>query len=240
MLLTPALPLMISTAGAFSHKTDDAGNELYWAESPIIVHYNTQGMDDVSEAQVVSALRAAIGDFKNADGSQLRFELVEDEPGPRAVDYDDGYNTIYFTDDWAGMGLDESLLAMTYTWYLDGGEIVGFDMVVNVDHHDWATDGDPERNDLHNTLTHELGHAAGLGHSEVEGASMFSTTFPGELEKRGLHEDDMAALGGLYGEGAFESQLPGCATGGRGLGGAAPLLLAGFAGFGLVRRRRTV
>ena len=239
MLLTPTLALFVGAASAFSYKMDDAGNELYWATTPIPVHVNTDGMDDVSEAQVLAALHSAVEDFRSADGSMLRFELIEGEVGPRAINYDDGYNAIYFTDDWDSLGLDETLLAMTYTWYMDGGEIVGFDMVVNTAHHDWSTDGDPERNDLHNTLTHELGHAVGLGHSEVEGASMYSTTFPGEIEKRGLHIDDKEALGGLYGDMEFESRLPlACATGGRGLGGTAPLLLAGFAGIGLMRRRR--
>lgn len=238
MLLVPTLALLVADAGAYSYKTDEDGNELFWATSPIPVHFNAAEMQDVSKEEVRGALSGAIRDFDAADGSPLRFSMQGETP-TRVIDWEDDVNVVFFTEDWAGLELDESLLAMTYTWYIDGGEIIGFDMAVNVANHEWSADGEPDLNDLHNTLTHELGHAAGLGHSEEPEASMFSTTFPGETTKRGLHADDVEGLAGLYGGMVFDSRLPlACASGGRGLGAAAPFTLSilGFAG--LMRRRR--
>ena len=238
MSTLPLLALLANTAFGYSVKTDDAGNELYWATTPITISLNTEGMADVSDDAAYEALENAAGDFDEAEGSELHF-VVDGQPGPQALSWEDEANVVYFTDDWEALGHDESLLAMTYTWFLDSGEIIGFDMVVNTANHDWATDGSAGDNDLHNTLTHELGHAAGLGHSDVEGASMFSTTFPGELEKRALHADDKEALAHLYGEGSFESQLPlACSSAGRSLDGSLSGGLFALTLAGLMRRRR--
>lgn len=223
---------------AYSYKTTDDGTELYWASSPIEVQLNAGGMEDMTEQEARGALQAAVNDFNRSDASDLEFNL-ESQRGPEVLSWEDDANVVYFTDDWGALGHDDSLLAMTYTWFLDSGEIIGFDLVVNVANHEWDHDGDPNANDLHNTLTHELGHAAGLGHSEVPEASMYSTTFPGELQKRVLHEDDEEALANLYGTGSFESELPfACSSAGRGLGGSLPFGVFGLVMAGLMRRRR--
>ena len=47
---------------------------------------------------------------------------------------------------------------------------------------------------LHNTMTHEFGHALGLEHSDETQASMSSTTSVGELSKRDVHDDDIPRL----------------------------------------------
>ena len=234
MLSVPLITLLVGQAGAYSYKMDDAGNQLAWETTPIPVAVNTAGLEDVTGDDALIALEDAIADFSDSGHSELRFDLEAGE-APRAVDWQDGINSIFFTDDWRE---DDTLLAMTYTWYEDGGEIIGFDMAVNLANHAWSTDGEADFNDLHNTLAHELGHAAGLGHSDVPEATMFATTFPGELTKRGLHDDDKEALGGLYGEMGFDQRRAfACSTGGAGFGGSAPLLLSVMAIAGLMARR---
>jgi hypothetical protein len=52
--------------------------------------------------------------------------------------------------------------------------------------------------DLQGTLTHELGHAIGLSHSEETGATMYPGAAPRETRKRTLDEDDRAGLNALY------------------------------------------
>jgi hypothetical protein len=52
--------------------------------------------------------------------------------------------------------------------------------------------------DLEGSTVHQLGHALGLGHSSVSGASM-STTSPSAIEWRSLHQDDVKGLRAIYG-----------------------------------------
>lgn len=56
---------------------------------------------------------------------------------------------------------------------------------------DWA-------HDLQGTLTHELGHAIGLSHSEDSDATMYPGAAPRETRKRTLDDDDSAGLTALY------------------------------------------
>ncbi len=73
--------------------------------------------------------------------------------------------------------------------------------------------------DLQNTLTHEVGHFIGLAHpcegksctQALEPVTMFPLTAPGDLEKRTLHEDDIAGLCTIY---PAERGGSGCASGG--------------------------
>ena len=51
--------------------------------------------------------------------------------------------------------------------------------------------------DLEGSMVHQLGHALGLKHSNVLGASM-STTSPTAVEWRSLHADDIAGLRAIY------------------------------------------
>lgn len=50
--------------------------------------------------------------------------------------------------------------------------------------------------DLETVALHEIGHLLGLGHSDVEGAIMFSSIAPGTT--KGLHEDDIQGIRALY------------------------------------------
>ncbi len=53
--------------------------------------------------------------------------------------------------------------------------------------------------DLQGVMTHEYGHALGLGHSTVGGATMFPSGSPGSEAERSIASDDIAGLHCIYG-----------------------------------------
>lgn len=85
--------------------------------------------------------------------------------------------------------------------------------------------------DLQSAATHEVGHALGLGHSAVAGATM-SAAGAGLVSARSLEADDMAGIQAIYGAAARSKPV---ITGATALGGtAAPgsqltLMGSGFA-----------
>ncbi len=55
------------------------------------------------------------------------------------------------------------------------------------------------RYDLQGIMVHEYGHALGLGHSSVSGATMFPTGSPGQTSLRSIEADDVAGVQCVYG-----------------------------------------
>jgi hypothetical protein len=120
-------------------------------------------------------------------------------------------NAIYFDERWTH---DPTLLGLTFVWSTTKGEIVGFDMALNATHHDWSVDGAEDKNDLLNTLSHEFGHTLGVDHSPtIETATMYPSSFPGEIIKRDLDADDIDALLYLYADADPTEAASGGATG---------------------------
>jgi MYXO-CTERM domain-containing protein len=106
--------------------------------------------------------------------------------------------------------------------------------------------------DIRNTVTHEAGHSIGLAHTPIADATMFATAPPGELTKRTVHADDIAAICAIYPKGAPTStcltdpisitvagagEVKGCGC--SATAGAAPALQGlGLAAVALLLRRK--
>lgn len=203
------LALAASPADAFELKRNEAGDSLRWFGT---VNYrinptNTSGIDENTAVKVV---QDAIGEWERVDGVPLTFNYQGTTKVAEAI-YTDNVNTVYFEDNWPAEW-DAGFLALTYTWSVDGGEIVAFDMAIN-ETYPWGTDGNKSLHDLHNAMTHEFGHAVGLGHSAAPDASMYPDSQMGDTSKRDLADDDVAGLTYLY-TGQVESKQWMCATGG--------------------------
>lgn len=96
-----------------------------------------------------------------------------------------GTNNRYTDDDGYIKEIDISLNSSVPYFYSENGD----------------TDLGPMMNeyyDLVGVITHELGHALGLGHSEYPGAVMYDVMTPGIATQRKLTADDIAGLGELY------------------------------------------
>jgi MYXO-CTERM domain-containing protein len=236
-LLVLAL-LSSTTAEAYQHKTNDSGALMRWEEPTVGFKLNTAGDHGMNDDALEEAAFAAVDEYR-FEGNHLTVDYMG-RTKTRRVEYADGENVIYFEPEWdERLGADPSLLMLTFVFSQDSGESVAADVVVNEQHHEWDTKGGgDDSNDFGNALTHEVGHALGLAHSDVADATMFSSTYPGETRKRTLSDDDIAGLVSLYGVPMSPRDAMGCSSTGGGPVGALGIGLASLAIAGVMRRRR--
>ena len=220
----------LTTAQAFEVKHNDHDAVLRWGAAPIRYSLNVSGAEGLDPERVETLVQLAASQFESISGVDIAFQY-EGLTDNAQVDFDDGINTIYFEHDW---DRDADLLAVTDIWSVEDGEIIAFDMAINVNHHDWSTDGGDASNDLFNTLTHEFGHVLGLDHSHDESATMYGSTEQGELTKRDLANDDRDAIRYLY-EG---QEVVGCSSVGEPSRSPLSAVLVGFLSVALLRRGR--
>jgi hypothetical protein len=230
------LLLLTSAAQAWEVNHNSEGDPLHWPAGHVEYWINPENGQGVSEERIRFMTNAATAAWSRVTGVTLTFDYLG-TTGVSSADYTDDKNVIYFEDEWPAEW-DPSFLALTFTWSVEGGEIIAFDMAINEDDFDWSAGGTQADNDLMNMLTHEIGHGIGLSHSRVVDATMYYQASRGEEEKRILSLDDEEGARYLYGD--LLRSSAGCATAPAGGAGA-----AACAGLGLViglmsRRRRSV
>ncbi len=232
--MTLFFAIFCSSAFAWEVRLDEAGQELSWQTDEIPYSINAKGALGLSQAAVETLVAAATRNWS----APLEGNLVFNQQGSTEVkqpSHADSVNAIYFDDAWPQ---DPSLLALTYVWSNPQGEIIGFDLALNATDHLWATDGRTDANDLLNTLSHEIGHALGIDHSpEVALATMYPSSPAGEIQKRDLHADDVAAATYLYTPNNT-AESAGCTT--VGANGAPWMWTALIALFASFRSRETL
>jgi len=204
------LTIFLLPAQAWEGRKDAMGQQLRWTGDQISYRINPTGNHGLSPTAIDTLISAATRSWTDPVNGKLRFDN-DGNTALRAANHTDQTNVIYFEDDWTQ---DPELLAVTYIWSNTEGEIIGFDMALNAEDHQWSIDGSAESNDLLNTLSHEFGHALGIDHSPLEAlATMYATSPPGELLKRDLHADDVNAITHLYAHAdQAEEDAAGCST----------------------------
>jgi hypothetical protein len=204
------LAIFATDAQAWEGRTDDLGQQLHWARHTIRFSVNPAGAHGLSQGAIDTLVSAATRGWTHPLSESLRFQHDGNTTIAQAS-HTDEVNVIYFEEAWSQ---DPELLAVTYIWSNTEGEIIGFDMALNAEHHEWSIDGTDDTNDLLNTLSHEFGHALGIDHSTLETlATMYPSSPPGETLKRDLHTDDVEAVTYLYANGVgAEAKAAGCST----------------------------
>lgn len=143
----------------------------------------------------IIAIQSAAAEW-NTDGG-ADFTLVYQGQTASDAVAPDGNNVIHYKHE-DGNGP----LAVTF-WWESGGVTTDFDIRFydRAGSYDfvWAQTPNATQFDIQSTATHELGHALGLGHSNVIGSTMAAVQAPGFIAGRNLSADDQAGIQAIYG-----------------------------------------
>jgi len=196
---------VLAEPGEVSAQFVQAG--YWWPAHTVDWSYNDAGKparlvnDDAVVAAAAATWNNAGADWRFTGGGPTPAATGGCEPGGR-----DGQNTV----GWAAQG--GSTLAITCTWYPQHGP--GLDVASEFDMEidpiwNWTT-GNPAVTDLQSIVTHEFGHALGLGHAErsrCPGPIMCDSYSRGTIA-RTPQADDVAGLVALYGQAPVPAPTP--------------------------------
>ncbi len=178
--------------------------------------------------QIVDTSFAAWADA-TCDGTAVDFELTPLVSSTcQVAEFNSSggnVNTVAFLDEWVDAGgdaLDPRAFAITFVWHSPStGEIFDADILINEDLGPYAQCppagcpvGNPGDADLQNILTHEVGHFFGVGHTNIEEATMFPSAERTDTSKRTLDADDIEAICTIYPPGSLPSECNNAPIGG--------------------------
>jgi predicted Zn-dependent protease len=192
-------------AHAFALKTTTDGVAVRWQSDRVELRIDPELEAAYGEAAVKRAAEVASEAWRGLANAP---DVVIADGAPAAYDAEVRNNGIYLLREWP---FEHDQVAMTVTTYTVSGEILGVDILVNGER---AFDMLPEpatgstKHDLAAVLTHEVGHALGLAHSEDDAdATMFPNIRAGETKQRTLSADDEAAIDEAYAAASATSQV---------------------------------
>jgi hypothetical protein len=162
-----------------------------WNFSPVPYYVNTANLD-LAPAAVLPAVQYGAAAWTNQSNAAFSFYYAGSTSGATATN--NGKNEVFFRNASNG-----SAIATTYT-YSSGGRIVDTDIVF------WdaafkffaGSSGCSGGLYVEDIATHEFGHALGLGHSSVSGATMYPSISYCSTSARTLSTDDQQGVEAQY------------------------------------------
>jgi uncharacterized protein (TIGR03382 family) len=176
-----------------------------WSRDEIPVPYfvtNTLS-EDVPDRQTLEAIQMGYDAWKQPC-SYMLWEYQGRTPSD-TWGASDGQNI----SSWRESGWDQPsvVLGITSTITTFQGNIEDSDIKYNGVDHSWAHFADAPgfdgRVDIASVGAHESGHALGLGHSQIEGSTMWPSTGPGDVSNRSLGADDIQGVCEVYPNGGM-------------------------------------
>ncbi len=222
----------------------ERGEPLVWRTPCLSYAVDSRGsawFSDVSEIEALVDQSFATWQTTDCGGSppNLIFKPLQRSTCRRAEFNTTGnVNTIAFLDPWQdpcadpGDGYDPFAFAVTVVWHnTTTGEILDADMMINDQRTTRFNAGGPYADcpqtgclqgtpsipgpaDLRSIVTHEIGHFIGIGHSDVEEATMFAMAERESVDKRDLAQDDIDAVCDIYPPGNLTSECNAVPEGG--------------------------
>lgn len=185
---------------AFSLRETEHGSVIRWKKTSVPIVFDSSLSLLGPAVEVEKAIRKAFIAWVDSTGAPVEFAFTRgscDKPGYDASS--SNQNCIMAADvDWDNESSDVGATTIV-TFKPGSGEIVDADIVFNAREWVWSyDDSDPHALSLGGVAAHEIGHLLGLGHSEVEEATMFPMTRLGETSKVSLHDDDITGAEFLY------------------------------------------
>lgn len=175
------------------------GSSARWSDESLPIEYyiNPNG-SGLNETEVIGALRAAFEEWSKPDCTYIRTQYAGKTLSRNASPSDFTNILFFITDRWPEeLGGYGTIAVCTPAVYSDGF-IKDADIRFNAVDFKWSTKGEPDKMDLQNIATHEIGHFLGLDHTMVFGATMYPYSGYGETKARTLEEDDINGICFLY------------------------------------------
>ena len=176
------------------------GRVQMWKRSkfPVLMDLLSTGTPDLPLADVQQALNASAKSWNAVNCTLARIQIRSLVSSAKLPGFD-GINVVAFINkkaDWPGVDGQFALTIVTYSKPM--GEIVDADILLNDWNFTFGVKGESTKADLQATLTHEMGHVFGLGHSKDPKASMYFQANVGETSKRKVADDDSKGICDLY------------------------------------------
>lgn len=177
--------------------------------------FETEPSVDQLSADAFEAVVAAAGAWQQAEAFVPTLAVQRGDEGELGYSrHGDNRNIVRYSPE--PDPLAKGALAITIiTFDAVAGRILDADILLNGEHaFDNLDDSSVAASgayDMQNVLTHEMGHALGLGEEmEDEEATMYAFSQPGETRKRELQLGDLEAIAELYDEPIVEGAPGGC------------------------------
>jgi hypothetical protein len=206
----PAYVRVLSFNGASLARRDFLDIRYFLNEQTVPGLRNQEdGLTISSDSSPLEAVEAAMESWMGIGASEIRFAPVA--PTAIAESGRDGRLVISFADTPQNRSVVQGAVAVTLLVSTAGGELTDTDILFNPAL-TFSTTLAQGTFDIESTLAHELGHALGLDHSGIVGATMFPVVGRASDSLSTLSADEVAFATDVYpggGAGLLSAELTG-------------------------------